>query len=345
MSAYHRVAILAKLGLLSAGLLLSACGDTQADGAVVEQVGAPPVVEIVSVLESGEAAIVRATGQTVYKREAALGFGSPGEIMSIRVDEGDRVKRGQLLATLRRINVGADAAEADLARETAQKNYDRLKQLHESGAVSDLSLEEARLTLERTRQNLSIHAPREGVVLRRAVERGQIVSAGAPVVVIGEANGGVVAEVSLNASQMTRIKQGDYADVMVRERGRFDGEITRISPTGSTSGLFQIEITLKTDQALRAGEVVEASIFGAAAQDAGRMIIPAIALVDARADQGAVFIVDEEMMVHRRSVETSGLDRDGVIVNQGLTPGDRIVTRGASLLRDGQLVRVLTAEE
>ena len=346
MSVSLREVFMPVFSMAAAALVLAGCGDGEAQNADARTLRDVATVETLTIEFSEASSIVKATGRTMYMREAALGFGSPGEIMSILVDEGDRVKRNQTVASLRRINVGADAAEADLARQTAQNNYERMKTLHASGAVSDIALEDARLALERTRQTLTIKAPKNGVVLKRLVERGQIVGAGSPIVVIGEDEGGVVANVSLNAAQMTRIGLGDEVDVDIRERGRFDGVVSRISPATSTSGVFPVEIALKTDIALRAGEVVEVAIKSEGdEEDAGRVVVPAIALVDARADQGAVFVLEADQTVRRRSVQTSGVDRDGVVVNFGLSPGETIVTRGASLLRDGDQVRISVATE
>ena len=308
-----------------------------------------PVVEVVRVQPELESGAIRAIGKTVHKREASLGFGSPGEILSIRVDEGDQISRGQLIATLRRINVGADAAEADLVRENARANYERLKLLHESGAVSDVQLDEARLALERSRQNLSITAPSEGVVLRRAVERGQVISAGQPVVVIGETIGGIIARVSLSVEQTNRIEQGDMVRVLIKDREERKGSVSQISPISSNTGLFPVEIEVPDQQGLRSGEVVEVSILteGEGTSDivsydqpAAQTIVPAIALVDARADQGVVFVVDYDGIAHSRAVQTGGVKREGVVIIEGLRVGERIVTRGASLLRDGVEVTV-----
>jgi hypothetical protein len=63
-------------------------------------------------------------------------------------------------------------------------------------------------------------------------------------------------------------------------------------------------------------------------------------LLDARADQGVVFVVDAQNVAHRRAVQTAGLDRDTVIIVSGLEPGERVISSGAAYVRDGQTVAV-----
>lgn len=68
--------------------------------------------------------------------------------------------------------------------------------------------------------------------------------------------------------------------------------------------------------------------------------MPTLALLDARADQGVVFVVDTNNVARRRPVRTSGVTQDGVLVVEGLTPGDRIVSAGAAYVTDGASVRI-----
>ena len=86
-------------------------------------------------------------------------------------------------------------------------------------------------------------------------------------------------------------------------------------------------------QGLRSGEVAEVLIRSAVASaDLVRsFVVPAIALIDARADQGIVFVVDGEGKARSRAVETGGVTDDGVVILKGIAEGDRVITRGASM--------------
>ena len=68
--------------------------------------------------------------------------------------------------------------------------------------------------------------------------------------------------------------------------------------------------------------------------------MPTLALLDARADQGVVFVVDAQNIAHRRAVRPAGVTQDGVLVVEGLVAGDRVVSAGAAYVRDGEPVRI-----
>ena len=264
------------------------------------------------------------------------------------MDEGDRVTAGQTLATLRKTTSGADASEAALARQTAEQNFERISRLHASGAASQVDLDNARLALERARERVAIVAPASGVILQRNAERGQMVSAGQPVLMLGEANTGLIVKASLASSEVTRIRLGDVVEVQVRGREPLSGKVARIPARAADgSGAFEIEVQIDQPQGLRSGEVAEVLIRSAvaSADTAKSFTVPAIALIDARADQGIVFVVDAEGKARSRAVETGGVTDDGVVILKGISEGDRVITRGASMVRDGDQVRVAVASE
>jgi RND family efflux transporter MFP subunit len=331
----------------AAAAILAGCG-SKAEEPAKTVAAPPPLVEVVSVVSGNSAGTVRASGLLAYKRETALGFGTPGEIETLTVDEGDRVAAGQTLATLRKTTSGADASEAALARQTAEQNFERISRLHASGAASQVDLDNARLALERARERIAIVAPASGVILQRNAERGQMVSAGQPVLMLGEANTGLIVKASLASSEVTRIRLGDPVEVQVRGRDPLSGKVARIpARTADGSGAFEIEVQIDQPQGLRSGEVAEVLIRSAVASSdtTKSFTVPAIALIDARADQGIVFVVDAEGKARSRAVETGGVTDDGVVVLKGIAEGDRVITRGASMVRDGDQVRVAVASE
>lgn len=332
-----------KLGLLLACALgVAACQGEAAETSKVAQTAAPAIaVEVLRISAAGAAGEIRASGLVAYKRETALSFGSPGEIEALKVDVGDQVFAGQTLATLRRSAAGADGAEAALARKTAEQNFDRISKLHAAGAASQQELDNARLALERARERVSIVAPASGVILRRDAEPGQIVNAGQGVLSLGEARTGIIVEASMTASEVAALKTGAVATVNLRGREALSGHVARIAAKGSQSGVFTVEVQVDKPDGLRSGEVAEVIIAGAsnaAADSAAAYTVPAISLIDARADQGVVFVLDAEGKARRRAVETGGVSDLGVTILKGLSDGDSVITRGASMVRDGDAV-------
>lgn len=305
----------------------------------------PIQVEVYRVEQRQEAGVLRASGLITFKSETSLSFGAPGVIESLLVDGGDRVRTGQVLATLRRTSVGADAAEAEIVRQTAQQTFDRVSRLHAAGAASQADLDAARLGLERARETLSIVAPASGVILRRDVERGQTVTQGQAILQLGEDRTGVIVRAQFSSVEVTQVHVGDVAQISIQGRESRTGKVSQISPKMAAGmGSFEVEVRFDDAIDLRSGEVAEVLIATTDAAGAKPAIptflIPAISLIDARADQGIVYVVGEDGFAKRRAVQTEGVTDGGVVVIAGLQPGEAVITRGASMVRDGDPVSV-----
>lgn len=322
---------------------LAGCGGNAPEAREQQQ---GPLVEVVEVSPDGGSGAVLASGIVGFKREADLAFNAPGVVAFIQVDSGDRVRRGQSLAALRRTSVGSNSDEAALARANAERDLARTERLHAEGFVSDARLEDARLAVERARDSSTLTAPADGIILRRLAEPAQSVGAGTPILAFGETGSGIVVRAPVASGAVARLHVGDAASVRVRELGGAAraGRVTRIGAQGDRStGAFEIEIAVPSTQDLQSGMVATIEIAatrGTTASAETALLAPTLSLLDARADQGVVFVVDAQGIAHRRSVRTAGISQDSVIVIEGLAPGERVISAGAAYVRDGQTVRI-----
>lgn len=322
-------------------MLLAACGN----GNGAKQAEAePPLVAVVQAQPAAAAGAVRASGLIGFRREPKLAFNAPGVIASIAVDSGDVVRRGQRLAVLRRTSVGANPNEAALARANAERDLARTQDLYERGFVSEARLEAARLAVERASDVSVLTAPADGIILRRAAEPAQTIAAGAPILVLGEAGSGLVARAPISSAEASRVRIGDAASVRVPALGAqaFEARVSRVSAQSDMmTGAFEVEIEIASAPILRSGMVAEVEIAAEApANLSSALIVPPLALMDARADQGVVFVVDTQNIARRRAVRTAGVSQAGVLVLDGLEPGERVISAGAAYVRDGEAVRV-----
>ena len=335
----------ARFALLAASFWLAACGREPEEK--VDAAASAPLVTVVQAQAATSAGVIRISGIVGYKREPVLSFSTPGIIASIDVDSGDVVRRGQRLATLRRTSVGANANEAALARANAERDLVRTQELFERGFVSQARLDDARLAVERARDSSALAAPANGVVLRRSADPAQMVGAGTPVLIFGETASGLVVRAPIASGDAARIHIGDTATVSLSESAvALAGRVSRVAAkSNDATGAFDVEVELSAPQGLRSGMVARVEIQTAAAAAtpvATSLIVPTLSLLDARADQGVVFVVDAQGVAHRRSVRTAGVREDGVLVVEGLTPGERVVASGAAYVRDGEAVRLDT---
>lgn len=334
----QKATIFQHLGFALAALLLAACAG-ESEEATTRAEG--PLVEVVEVAPTSAAGAIRVSGMIGYRREPVLAFTAAGIVGAIDVDSGDIVRRGQRLATLRRTGAGANVDEAALARANAERDLARTQELYERGFVSEARLEDARLAVARARDSSVLTAPADGVILRRAAEPAQTVGAGTPVLVFGETGSGVVVRAPVASNDAARIRIGDVAQVRINGAQR-EGRVTRVGAKGDdATGAFEVEIEIAAPEGLRSGMVAEVEV-AAQPDEAGEatILIPTLALLDARADQGIVYVLDENAVARRRAVRTAGVTPAGVIVVDGLSPGDRVIAAGAAYVRDGETVRI-----
>lgn len=314
------------------------------------------MVRVAVVRPADETGGVRASGLVGYQRETLLAFKAPGVIARILVDEGDGVRAGQRLAWIQPTEVAADAQQSQTALDTAERDLDRARTLFEQGYVSRARLDAATLAVARARAardaarftetTASIVAPSDGVVLRRLAEPDQVVGAGTPVLLVGDRTSGLILRVAAGSAQSARLKPGDPAEVKISGGPAVSGSVIRIAAkSNEATGAFDVEIALRDAVAIRSGQVGEALIRASAATSPGPVVVeaPTQALLDARADQGVVFVVDSAGVARRRAVVTQGVNGDSVRITQGLSAGERVVAAGAAYVRDGQAVRVVPA--
>jgi RND family efflux transporter MFP subunit len=334
-------------------LILVACGE----GAGSDKTKASndaPVVSVVEVSRDGADGAIRASGLVGYRRETPLSFKVPGIIARISVDAGDVVSPGQTLASLNLTEYSAGVAEADAALRTAESQLARAQTLFEKGLVAQARLDDAQLAVDRARAARQatgfnraqgvIAAPAAGVILRRSAEASQNVGAGQPVLLLGEVNSGLIVRAGVSSQDAQRIKVGDAAQVRTGADETRSGKVTRIAAkSDAATGGFDVEIAVTPIDGLRSGMVAETFIAASGGGQAGPVRAPLLALFDARADQGVVFVVDAQNIARRRSVQTVGVEGDKVLIVSGLEPGERVVASGAAYVRDGEPVSIAPA--
>ena len=239
----------------------------------------------------------------------------------------------------------------------ARRNLQRTQTLFDKGLVAQARLDDARLALDRAkagadqagfnRDTSVIVAPADGIILRRLAEPAQVAAAGAPILTLGEVGSGLIVKAAFASAAASRVKIGMPAKVAIRDVGAapLEGSVSRIAGKGDgATGAFDVEIALKAPKGIRSGVVAEVSLAapeGAAMN--GAVNVPASALLDARADQGSVFVVDAKSVARRRSVRTAGIDGENVTIVAGLAPGESVISQGAAYVADGAAVIIVQA--
>jgi RND family efflux transporter MFP subunit len=315
-------------------------------------------VQVVSVQRSSAIRMISAVGTVRYRRETPLGFTTAGKVARVRFEEGDFVKRGALLAALDTTSVGADLSVARAERDRAQSEYGRLASLYKDGWITKARFESADAALKSADARLSqagfasgtaqLYAPSSGVVLVRSAQPGQIVAAGSPALILGEADAGFVFRVPVIDKDATKLRVGMTANIIIDSLGTtpVSGTISEIDGRANeATGAFTIQFAIAPRAKLRSGQIGTANIAMPASED-GSLQIPSSALFGVRTGEGLVYVVDAKTnRVETRNVTIQRIMDTSVVVSGGLMPGDVIVISGTEKLRTGSRVKAVATPQ
>jgi RND family efflux transporter MFP subunit len=315
----------------------------------------PVPVRVAVAAPASRAGEIRATGTLLFKREITLSFKVSGIVKSFNVDAGDAAKAGDVLARLDSTDVGARSRDTQATLDNAEANLKRTEDLFKKGFASQAKVDDAKMAVERARAardstafdsaKAELRAPGNGVVLARLAETNEVIAPGAPILLFGDATGGLVLVTPVSDTQITRVRGGDTATVRFAGLPPIKATVARLAAKADQrTGAFDVELKLnEIAPGLRSGLVGEARIIPTIKDlFSTYLAIPTIALLEGRGDQAAVFIVDKAGKAQRRSVRVGGFLDDLVLIAEGLVKGDRVVTSGAPYLRNGQAVTIVS---
>ena len=296
---------------------------------------------------------LHAVGLLSPKDETRLSFKVGGLIESIKVEEGQAVKAGQVLAVLKQTEIGASVEQARQATAKAQRDLDRAKALLADGVTTEEQVQDlttafnvasaAQSGTEFNAAHTRIAASADGVVLRKLAESNEVVQPGQTVLVLGGANRGWVVRIGLADRDAVRTHLGDAARVEFDAwPGQvFAGRVSNISSAAdSGTGTFTVEVQIDSG----AARFVQGLVAKVALTPQGSSqvkVIPVQALLEANDKEAGVFVLDEAAhAVHRVSIEIGRMNSGRIEVLSGLDAGAQVVTDGAAFLENGEKVRV-----
>lgn len=326
-----------------------------------------PLVRVGSV-EAASSASRTFTGTVAARVQSDLGFRVSGKVLERLVDAGQFVKIGEPLMRIdpqdlqleTRARLEAVAAAKALADQTAEDEV-RHRDLVEAGAVSasiydqvkaaadsakaQLSVAEAQAGVARNASSYAVLvADADGVVVETLAEPGQVVTAGQAVVRIAQAGR---REAIVHLPETLRPALGSIAQASLYGRDiSVPAKLRQLSSVADAiSRTFEARYVL--DGALAdapLGATVTIRIPENRAMPQNSLQVPIAAVFDAGKGPGVWLVEGSPTHVSWRAVKIQGLDDTFARIESGLKTGDRIVTLGANLLREGEQVRVAGSE-
>lgn len=332
-----------------AAVVLVAC---RANHAPVAAAPAPPsAVHFVQVASGPAQPMVRASGLLFAKDATRLSFKVGGIVAQLTVQEGDSVKRGQLLATIEQTEVAALVEQARVLQQKSARDLKRGEALFADSVISLEQVQDLRSQAQLAQAQLAqasfnreyarIEAPHAGVVLRRLVEVREQVTPGQPVVALSSAAAGFVLRAALADRDIVRVRLGDSAKVTMDAfpDAAFDATVSEIaSAADEKTGMFMLEVRLnQAPPRASSGMVGKLSLQPNSEGLAALAYVPLSAVVDGDGRRASAFVV-ENAVAKRVALQIAFIDREQVAVLSGLSPGQTVVTDGALFLSDGERV-------
>lgn len=303
-----------------------------------------------------------ANGSVAAWQEAIIGTEANGlRLTEVRVNVGDRVKRGQVLATFAPEMMQADVAtnravlaEAEAALAEATANAQRARELQTSGALSDQQINQyltaertarARLDAQRAQAEMQalrlrqtqVLAPDEGVISARSATVGAVLPAGQELFRMIR-QGRLEWRAEVPAADLARIKPGMAALVTSAGAAPVAGKVRMVGPTvdpQTRNGIVYVDLAPAPD--------VRAGMFARGSFDLGSgrgLTLPQTA-VSLRDGFSYVLLVGADAKVREVKVALGRRVGDRVEITGGLDASARVVAAGGGFLSDGDTVRVV----
>lgn len=286
------------------------------------------------------------SGNIEGEKTVRLGFLVAGKINYIAANEGQRISKGQLVASLEptSYSIGKEIADAQVGQ--VEDEYERLKIMHDRKSISESDfskishgLAQAKAQQKLQAKNLSdtkLHSPISGVLLKKLAEVGEITGSGTPLFVVSDIST-VKANAYIPESELHNIKIGQEAQVLVSSLNEtFVGKIIEVgSAADPSSRAFTVKIKIANPKLLiRPGMIAEVKINSGS--KSSFLAVPTEAVLRNLNNENIVYVVDPaKKKAFERKVSLGQLTDNHIEIVAGLKPGEVIVTSGQNKLTDG----------
>jgi membrane fusion protein, multidrug efflux system len=347
-------------GALAALLIVTSCGKKEDQAAMAAP---PPMPFPVQTIAKQDAVIYEEyTANLEGQQNVEIRPKVSGFIQKIYVDEGQQVKKGQLLFKLETQTLNQDAAAAKANVSAAQVEVDRLKPLVDRKIISNVQLETAKARLAQTKAAYSsiaatigygtITSPVNGVIGSLPFKEGSLVNASddMPLTTVSDTKG-MRAYFSMNEKQtidfsrkfkgatlQDKLKSAPQVSLLLVDGSEYEekGKLQTVNGMAdAATGTTQFRADFANPQAiLRSGSKGTIRI---PVEQKAAIIVPQNAVFDMQGKQ-MIYVVNKDNTVKSKIITIATTTGLNYIVSEGLEEGEVIVVEGASKLKDGMAI-------
>ncbi|MBD0776940.1 efflux RND transporter periplasmic adaptor subunit [Maribacter sp. ANRC-HE7] len=331
------------LFFITALLILSSCSEKK------EKVKESKVlkVEITKIVSNTENETLSYSGTIEADNTVSLGFMVAGRVAEIYAQEGQKVKKGQLLASIEATSYKNAYDIADAGLELANDNYKRLDELYTKGSLPErdfiavkVGLAQANANKNMAAKNLSdtkLYAPFAGMITAKLTEMGATVAPGVPAFTVMKTDK-VYAKASISESEISKLKVGSEAQIEIPSMHKtFTGKVAIVNLSAdAVTRTFNVKVRLdNSENQLLPGMISNIKIHTDNNQEV--ISIPAQAVVRDINDITYAFIVENNKAIKKR-VDIGDFKGNQVVITKGISAGDLLISKGYTNVKDGQEV-------
>lgn len=314
-----------------------------------------PVVSTQTVNDTTFRHYTRVQGDVATRQNIVIYPEFSGVLTNINVTEGQRVNRGQLLATIDDGGLRSQLAQLEAQAALAKTTFERQQRLWEQNIGSEIQFLEAQTAyqsaqnaVDQLRSQLAksnVRAPFSGIIDEVLTDEGQVVSPGQNPLFRLVNLQNMHVEAAVPETYLNQIETGTPVIVEIPAIDRtYEGTVKQvgnyINPSNRT---FEIEVSIPNEEGLvKPNLIATVRLQDYMAENA--LVIPETAIQTNSVGERMVYVFqprDENSGIAERvRVETGYIQDNMVEVTAGLEPGDQVIVEGARNLRDQQIVRV-----
>lgn len=269
-----------------------------------------------------------------------LSFSTAGTIQRMNVQNGDRVTKGQLIATVddSQLRHAYDISKATL--DEAQDAYNRMKKLHDSGSLPDMKWVEIENTLRQAQSaeaiarkamnDAALYAPVSGYIADKFADAGQVAAPGVPVVKIVTIDP-VKVSISVPENEIASIKEGRGSSITVSALGgaTFTGKVKEkgVSANPLTRS-YDVKIEVANpEHRLLPGMICDVVLDGEEGEAQTAIVLPNSAVLLDADNRNFVWLA-KDGQARKQIVGVKGMTDSGLIIDSGISAGDSIIVAG-----------------
>lgn len=334
-------------------------------------VKSPVKVRVQSVASKEDVSEKTYVARIAASKNATVAAPFPSTLKSLKVKQGSKVKAGQVLAVVKSETVDNSLAASKATLNQAQDAYDRLLKVKDNGSVAPLKVVEVETALakakaaysvaEKSAADCYVKAPFSGTVSGIFAEEGENLIVGQPLVSISDLDGMEVL-ISVPESEIVAMKTGVKAKLTVPALGDAQADVRLIRrgvDASAVSHNYECAMELLRPLPGLMPGMVGKVVFSNPVMSDGGVSVAAGSVVSSAADGGVhgsivvpssvvrtdesgryVWTVDENGIVRKVKIVVGGFSGKGVVVESGLSEGDRVIVDGSSKVSSGMKVEV-----